>query len=136
MGFKQVDLVPLGQASSITPASKDVRVKAFIVGPSVTTQTTFAWLPANSSIVDVSAVVKVAGSDSTNASISVGANGTTNNIINAQTITAATVARGSLPTVIADPEGNQPGSDIRITAQVGGATTTLAQTTVLVYYVM
>lgn len=135
MGFKTVDLYPIGAISTITPASKDVRVKAFAVDGADAATATYAWLPANASIVDAKIVVKTA-CDGTDTTISVGAGGVTNSIFSAETVTAATVTRTTTPTDIADVEGNQPGSDIKITAQLGGAASTTGQFIVLIEYVL
>lgn len=135
MGFKRVDLYPVGPVSTISPTSKDVRVKAFAVTGSAAATATYAWLPANASILDAAVVVKTA-CDGTNTTISVGAGGTTNSLISAQTVTATTVAHGALAADIADVEGNQPGSDIKITAELGGAASTTGEFIVLIQYVL
>ena len=135
MGFKRVDLYPVGPVSTISPTSKDVRVKAFAVTGSAAATATYAWLPANASIVDAKVVVKTA-CDATTTTLSVGAGGVTNSIFSAQTVTAATVVSSAVATDMADVEGNQPGSDIKITAQLGGGASTTGEFIVLISYVM
>lgn len=135
MGFKRVDLYPVGPVSTISPTSKDVRVKAFAVTGSAAATATYAWLPANASIVDAKIVVKTA-CDGTDTTISVGAGGVTNSIFSGQTVTAATVTRTAVATDVADVEGNQPGSDVKITAQLGGAASTTGEFIVLIEYVL
>lgn len=137
MGFKQSELNPPGVISTITPAAKDVRVKAFQIARTDTTQTTKAWLPANASILNVS-VRRSVTSDGETASVSVGYGSTTNNLINALTVKTAGLTFGTLDTVIAQPEGNQPGEDIKITAvytETGTASTTGGPFVVMIQYV-
>lgn len=137
MGFKQSELNPPGVISTITPAAKDVRVKAFQIARTDTTQSTKAWLPANSSILNVS-VRRSVTSDGETASVSVGYGSTTNNLINALTVKTAGLTFGTLDTVIAQPEGNQPGEDIKITAvytETGTASTTGGPFVVMIQYV-
>src|SRR5512139_2288446 len=110
MGFKNSELTPPGVNSTVTPAAKDVRVKAFAIARTDTTQSTKAWLPANSSILNVS-VRRSVTSDAQTASISVGYGSTTNNLINGLDVKTAGLTFGTLDTVIAQPEGNQPGED-------------------------
>jgi hypothetical protein len=136
MGFKQSELQPF-LASTITPAAKDVRVKAFQIARTDTTQATVAWLPANSSILNVS-VRRSVTSDGQTASISVGYGSTTNNLINGLDVKTAGLTFGTLDTVIAQPEGNQPGTDIKITAvytETGTASTTGGPFVVMIQYV-
>ena len=135
MGFKRVDLYPVGPVSTISPTSKDVRVKAFAVTGSAAATATYAWLPANASIVDAKIVVKTA-CDGTNTTISVGAGGVTNSIFSAQTVTAATVTRTTVATDVCDVEGNQPGRDVKITAELGGAASTTGEFIVMIEYVL
>lgn len=137
MGFKVSELDPPGVISTITPAAKDVRVKAFYVDRTDTTGSTKAWLPANSSILNVSARRTVT-SDGQTASISVGYGSTTNNLFNALDVKTAGLAFGTLDTVIAQPEGNQPGDDIKITAvytETGTASATGGPWVVMIQYV-
>lgn len=137
MGFKQSELNPPGVISTITPAAKDVRVKAFQIARTDTTQTTKAWLPANASILNVS-VRRSVTSDGETASVSVGYGSTTNNLINALSVKTAGLTFGTLDTVIAQPEGNQPGEDIKITAvytETGTASTTGGPFVVMIQYV-
>ena len=137
MGFKQSEVAPPGVISPITPASKDVRVKAFQIARTNTTQFTAAWLPANASILNVS-VRRSVTSDGQTASISVGAGSTTNNLINALDVKTAGLAFGTLDTVIAQVEGNQPGTDIPITAvytETGTTSTTGGPFMVMIQYV-
>ena len=136
MGFKQSELQPF-QASVDTPASKDVRVKAFQIARTDTTTFTAAWLPANASILNVS-VRRSITSDGQTASISVGAGSTTNNLINGLDVKTAGLTFGTLDTVIAQPEGNQPGTDIKIQAvytETGTASTTGGPFVVMIQYV-
>jgi hypothetical protein len=135
MGFKRVDLYPIGPVSTITPASKDVKVKAFAVTGSAAATATYAWLPANASIVDAKVVIKTA-CDGTDTTISVGAGGVTNSIFSALTVTAATVSSVVLATDVLDVEGNQPGTDIKVTAELGGAASTTGEFIVVIAYVM
>ena len=135
MGFKTVDLYPLGQASPIPPTSKDLRVKAFAVTGSAAATATYAWLPANASIVDTTVVVKTA-CDGTNTTISVGAGGTTNSLISGQTVTATTVVHTVLAADVMDVESTIPGSDIKVTAQLGGAASTTGEFIVTLFYVL
>lgn len=137
MGFKQSELNPPGVISTITPAAKDVRVKAFQIARTDTTQVTKAWLPANASILNVS-VRRSVTSDGETASVSVGYGSTTNNLINALSVKTAGLTFGTLDTVIAQPEGNQPGEDIKITAvytETGTASTTGGPFVVMIQYV-
>lgn len=137
MGFKQSELNPPGVISTVTPAAKDVRVKAFQIARTDTTQVTKAWLPANSSILNVS-VRRSVTSDGETASVSVGYGSTTNNLINALTVKTAGLTFGTLDTVIAQPESNQPGEDIKITAvytETGTASTTGGPFVVMIQYV-
>lgn len=137
MGFKQSELNPPGVISTITPAAKDVRVKAFQIARTDTTQKTKAWLPANASILNVS-VRRSVTSDGETASVSVGYGSTTNNLINALSVKTAGLTFGTLDTVIAQPEGNQPGEDIKITAvytETGTASTTGGPFVVMIQYV-
>lgn len=137
MGFKQSELNPPGVVSTVTPASKDVRVKAFQIARTDTTQVTKAWLPANSSILNVS-VRRSVTSDGETASVSVGYGSTTNNLISALSVKTAGLTFGTLDTVIAQPEGNQPGEDIKITAvytETGTASTTGGPFVVMIQYV-
>jgi hypothetical protein len=137
MGFKVSELDPPGVISTITPAAKDVRVKAFYVDRTDTTSSTKAWLPANSSLLNVS-VRRSVTSDGQTASISVGAGSTTNNLINALDVKTAGLSFGTLDTQIAQPEGDQPGSDIKITAvytETGTASTTGGPWVVMIQYV-
>lgn len=137
MGFKQSELNPPGVISTITPAAKDVRVKAFQIARTDTTQTTKAWLPANASILNVS-VRRSVTSDGETASVSVGYGSTTNNLINDLSVKTAGLTFGTLDTVIAQPEGNQPGEDIKITAvytETGTASTTGGPFVVMIQYV-
>lgn len=136
MGWKSSDLSP-SQFSSITPAAKDVRVKVFQVSRSDTVQTTKMYLPANSSLVEAVLVVAVTANSQTSDIVSVGMGTTTNNVIASQTVTALTVFRNTLPTVMAAVEGTFTG-DIPITAiytGVGTAATTGGPWTVMVKYV-
>lgn len=137
MGFKVSELSPPGVVSTVTPAAKDVRVKAFYVARTDTSSTTKAWLPANSSILNVS-VRRSVTSDAQTASISVGYGSTTNNLVNGLDVKTAGVTFGTLDTVIAQPEGNQPGDDIKITAvytETGTASTTGGPFVVMIQYV-
>jgi len=137
MGFKQSELAPPGVVSTITPAAKDVRVKAFQIARTNTTQFTAAWLPANSSILNVS-VRRSVTSDAQTASISVGYGSTTNNLVNGLDVKTAGLTFGTLDTVLAQPEGNQPGEDIKITAvytETGTASTTGGPFVVMIQYV-
>ena len=137
MGFKVSELDPPGVISTITPAAKDVRVKAFYVDRTDTTGSTKMWLPANSSLLNVS-VRRSVTSDGQTASISVGYGSTTNNLISALDVKTAGLAFGTLDTVIAQPEGNQPGDDIKITAvytETGTASTTGGPWVVMIQYV-
>lgn len=137
MGFKVSELDPPGVISTITPAAKDVRVKAFYVDRTDTTSSTKAWLPANSSLLNVSARRSVTSNGQT-ASISVGYGSTTNNLFNALDVKTAGLAFGTLDTVIAQPEGNQPGEDIQITAvytETGTTSTTGGPWVVMIQYV-
>lgn len=136
MGFKRIDLYPTaGAVSTISPASKDVRVKAFAVTGAAAATATYAWLPANATLVDATVVVKTA-CDGTDTSLSVGAAGVTNSVFNALTVTQATISRVSVTTAIANVEGNQPGTDIKIQAQLGGAASTTGEFVVMLYYVL
>jgi hypothetical protein len=137
MGFKVSELSPPGVISTITPAAKDVRVKAFYIERTDTTQETKMWLPANSSILNVS-VRRSVTSDGETASISVGYGSTTNNLISGLDVKTAGLSFGTLDTVIAQPEGNQPGEDIKITAvytETGTASSTGGPWVVMVQYV-
>lgn len=133
MGFKRSELYPT-TISSITPASKDVRVKAFAVLGSAANTATYAWLPANASVVDATVAVQ-STANATNTNISVGLGSTTNALISAQSITVAGLFRGA-GTGFAIEEGNQPGTDQKVTAQLGGAAATNGVAVVLISYVL
>ena len=136
MGFKQIDLYPTaGAVSTISPPSKDVRVKAFAVTGSASATATYAWLPANATLIDAKVVVKTA-CDGTNTTISVGTGGVTNSLISALTVTQATISRVTLTTDILNTETAIPGSDIKVTAQLGGAASTTGAFIVLLEYVL
>jgi hypothetical protein len=137
MGFKVSELSPPGVISTITPAAKDVRVKAFYITRSDTTQVTKAWLPANASILNVS-VRRSVTSDGQTASVSVGVGSTTNNLISGLDVKTAGLTFGTLDTQIMQPEGNQPGEDIKITAvytETGTASATGGPWVVAIQYV-
>lgn len=136
MGFKRSQVTPIGPVSTITPASKNVHVKAFSVlasGP--TTQTVVAWLPANATLVDATIAVKTQ-SGATNTGVSVGAGSVTNNIFNAALIgsSGTPITRVSLAGQIANVEGDQPGSDIPITVTVT-TTNATGEAIVMLFYV-
>jgi hypothetical protein len=68
----------------------------------------------------------------------VGAGTTTNNLISALDVKTAGLSFGTLDTVIAQPEGNQPGDDIKITAvytETGTASATGGPFVVMIQYV-
>jgi len=137
MGFKVSELDPPGVVSTITPAAKDVRVKAFYIKRTDTASSTKAWLPANSTILNVS-VRRSVTSDGQTASVSVGVGATTNNLISGLDVKTAGLSFGTLDTQIAQPEGDQPGADIKITAvytETGTASTTGGPWVVMVQYV-
>lgn len=136
MGFKQVEVAPF-VISPITPAAKDVRVKAFQIARTDTTSATKCELPANSTILNVSTRRSVT-SDGQTASISVGVAGVTNNLISGLDVKTAGLTFGTLDTQIAQVEGNQPGTDVIITAvytETGTASTTGGPFIVMVQYV-
>lgn len=136
MGFKQDQLAPF-LISPATPAAKDVRVKAFQITRTDTASVQKASLPANASILNVS-VRRTVTSDGQTASISVGAGSTTNNLISGLDVKTAGLTFGTLDTQIAQPEGNQPGTDIPITAvytETGTASTTGGPWVVMIQYV-
>lgn len=133
MGFKRSEFYPT-TVSSITPTSKDVRVKAFAVLGSAAATATYAWLPANASVVDATVAVQTAA-NATNTAISVGLGSTTNALISAQSITVTGLYRGA-GTGFAIEEGNQPGSDQKVTAQLSGAASTNGVAVVMIYYVV
>jgi len=137
MGFKQSELAPPGPVSTITPAAKDVRVKAFQIARTDTVSGTKAWLPANSSILNVS-VRRSVTSDAQTANVSVGVGATTNNLISGLDVKTAGLSFGTLDTRIALPEGDQPGNDISINAvytETGTASTTGGPFVVMIQYV-
>lgn len=133
MGFKRSELYP-PLVSAITPATKDVRVKAFAVLGTAANTATYAWLPANASVVDASVAVQTAA-NATNTAISVGLGSTTNALISAQSITVLGLYRAA-GTGFAIEEGNQPGLDQKVTAQLTGAASTNGIAVVMIYYVM
>lgn len=136
MGFKQSEVAPF-IVSPITPAAKDVRVKAFQIARTNTTQFTACELPANASILNVS-VRRSVTSDAQTATVSVGVAGVTNNLINGLDVKTAGLTFGTLDTQIAQVEGNQPGSDVIITAiytETGTASSTGGPFMVMVEYV-
>jgi len=133
MGFKRSELYP-SVVSSITPTSKDVRVKAFAVLGTAANTATYAWLPANASVVDATVAVQ-STANATNTAISVGLGSTTNALISAQSITVAGMFRGA-STGFAIEEGNQPGTDLKVTAQLSGAAATNGVAVVMISYVL
>ena len=135
MGFKRVDLYPLGTVSTISPSSKDVRVKAFSVTGAAAATATYAWLPANASLIDAKVVVKTA-CDGTNTALSVGTGSSTNSLFSGLSVTQATISRVSITTDILNVEGNQPGQDIKIQAQLANAVSTTGEFIVLIEYVL
>lgn len=134
MGFKRSDLYPT-QISTITPTSKDVKVKAFAVLGTAATTATYAWIPANASVVDATVAVQTAA-NATNTAISVGLGSTTNALISAQSITVTGMFRGAGATGFAVQEGDQPGTDQKITAQLTGAASTNGVAVVMISYVV
>jgi hypothetical protein len=134
MGFKRIELYPT-TISTITPASKDVRVKAFAVLGSVAATATYAWLPANATVVDVGVAVQTAA-NATNTAISVGLGSTTNALVSAQSITVIGHFRGAAAGGYGLEEGNQPGSDQKVTAELTGAASTNGVAVVMIHYVM
>lgn len=120
-----------GPVSSITPPAKDIRVKAFAVNLTDAAGVK-AWLPANSSILE--SVVYISNTADTTASISVGAGATTNNVVNALTLTVATVFRSILPAVLALGTNEQPGQDIPINVTVSPGTATTGAARVVISY--
>ena len=123
-----------GPVSTITPPAKDVRAKAFQIARTDSAATVKAWLPANSSMLE--AVAYLTNTTDVAATVSVGAGSTTNNVINALTMTVATVFRSVLPTVLALGTNEQPGQDIPINITVAPGTSTVGgPVTVVVTYV-
>lgn len=133
MGFKRSELYPT-TVSTITPSSKEVQVKAFAVLGSAAATATYAWLPANASVVDAAVAVQTAA-NATNTAISVGLGSTTNALISAQSITVTGLFKGA-GTGFAIEEGNQPGSDQKVTAQLTGAASTNGVAVVMISYVV
>ena len=122
-----------GPVSTITPPAKDVRTKAFQVARTDSAGTVKAWLPANSSILE--AVAYITTTTDVAATVSVGAGSTTNNVINALTLTVATVFRSVIPTVLALGTNEQPGQDIPINITVAPGTSTVGgPVTVVINY--
>lgn len=135
MGFKRIELYPVQSPSTITPPAKEVLTKAFAVVGSAAATATYAWLPANSTIVDAKVVVKTAG-NGTNTTISVGTGAVTNSLFSEVSVTQATVSRVTAATDMVTMEGNQPGSDIKVTAHLGGAASTTGVFIVILDYIV
>lgn len=136
MGFKRVDLYPTaGAVSTISPASKEPRVKAFAVTGSASATATYAWLPAGSTIVDAKVVIKTA-CDATNTTLSVGTGSATNSLFSALTCTQATISRVSVTTDIMNTENIPTTADIKVQAQLGGGASTTGEFIVVIEYVV
>lgn len=140
MGFRTSDVTPLS-VSSITPASKDVQVKAFQVSRTDTTATIKAMLPGDSTIVDI-LIVGVASNAVTTATVSVGNTITATEFINAQDVKTAGGMIRPLATLSATtiPNLENPpiSTDIPLYAkyaETGGASTAGGPYTVLVFFV-
>jgi hypothetical protein len=142
MGFKAIELAPLGQVSAITPPSKDVRVKAFSVARTDTTATVKAMLPFNSTIIDF-LIFGAASNAGTTATLSIGSSVTSTEYVNAQDVKTAgglirptsTVSATNLPNLDNIPQSG----DVQIWskyAESGTASSAGGPYTVIVFYVM
>jgi len=90
MGFKAIDLTPIASygPTAITPASKDVVVKAFLVSRTDTTATVKAVIPGDATVVDIR-IIGVASNAATTANVSVGTTVTATEYISAQDVKTA-----------------------------------------------
>lgn len=143
MGFKAIDFTPLASngPSAITPAAKDLLVKAFQVSRTDTTATVKAVLPGDSTILDI-AIIGAASNAGTTATLSIGNTSTATEYVNAQDVkTAGGIIR---PTATASATNlpnleNPPiSTDIQIYAkyaETGTASSAGGPYTVLIYFV-
>lgn len=143
MGFKAVDLAPLGAygPSAITPSSKDVVVKAFRVARTDTTAAVKAVLPADATIIDIW-LVGAASDAATTATVSIGSTSTSTEFVNGQDVKTA---GGSIRPSTAYQAANLPNleniplsGDISVYAkyaETGTASTTGGPWTVFIEYV-
>jgi hypothetical protein len=126
-----------GPVSSITPAAKDVRAKAVQVDTSTTANnaTVRAWLPANSSILDTAIYQVVGASTTTPATITIGVNGSTNNVANVSTTTLTNaIGHANVMGQLALGTNDQPGSDIPVLISVATGTTNTGVYNVVITY--
>jgi hypothetical protein len=143
MGFKAVDLAPLGAygPSAITPSSKDVVVKAFRVARTDTTASVKAVLPADATIIDIW-LVGAASDAATTATVSIGSTSTSTEFVNGQDVKTA---GGSIRPSTSYQAANLPNleniplsGDISVYAkyaETGTASTTGGPWTVFIEYV-
>lgn len=140
MGLKTIDLAPL-QITPITPAFKDLQIRAFQVARTDTVASVKAMLPADSTVIDIK-IVGVASNAATTATLSIGTTSTATEWINAQDVKTAggmirpttTYSAVNLPNVESLPLG----SDIQIFAkyaETGTASTLGGPYTVIVEFV-
>lgn len=138
MGMKSTDLNPVNP-TVLTPAGKDVSVKAFTINRTDTVASVKAMLPSDATMIDF-LVFGVASNAGTTATISVGTTSAATELINAQDVKAAgglirptTSVATTLPNV-----DNPPASDIALYgkyAETGVASSAGGPYTVLVFYV-
>lgn len=142
MGFKPVDLTPLGAngPTVLTPTGKYVETKLIQVLRTDTTQTVRAVLPADSTIISMSLFVTAVSNAGTTATVSVG-NGTTGNFyINAADVKSA-AGRVGLTTNLTNMfnlENLPLGADLPISvtyAETGGASSSGGPFYILIEYV-
>jgi hypothetical protein len=143
MGFKAIDITPIASygPTSITPASKDVAVKAFAINRTDTVASVKCVLPADATILDMRVYTATASDAATTATISVGLNGGSGTAY-LNTVDVKTAAGMIRPTTklsgIMGLENTPLGADIALTgvyAETGGASTTGGPFYVIVEYV-
>jgi hypothetical protein len=90
MGFKAVDLAPLGAngPTAVTPTFKDVICKAFSVARTDTVASIKAVIPGDATIINVM-IYGTASNAGTTATLSVGTTSTATEIVNAQDVKTA-----------------------------------------------
>lgn len=137
MGFKVLDFTPT-QFSPITPASKEVQVKAFQVSRTDTTAALKMMLPADASILDFT-ISGVASDAATTAVVSIGSTSTsTEYVASADVKGGGTFIRPTVTgTAVVQTETLPLGSDLPVYAkyaETGTASTVGGPWKVVVYF--
>lgn len=134
MGFKTIDLVPLGAygPTAQTPYGRDLKVKLAQVTRTDTASPVKLVLPAHCSIVEIRLLTTVASDAGTTATVTIAANG--NTIINAANVKTT----GTVTSTTIQLEDVPQSGDIKVTGnyvETGTASTTGGPFYFYVFYV-